>query len=280
MASVFDFVVAIFDQGWSIINMIPSPVWDIHIDRPPVVLQMGTPTHGQTRTEKWTNLAFWSLHVYRYSADLRVNDTWYVIEPGMVSILPRGLELEYHFNGPSQHTFVHFNIDPGVAGSPVSISAFQQLDAMYEAFENDLRAAVFWQQSNPPQAQARVWDLLWRLTRFNSAAQHRVHVHPAIAGAIEWIELNLTQPFSIGTLADDMDVSHVHLVRLFKEQVGMTPLAYVHQRRAERATHLLRNTTLPLKLIAKHVGLVDLHQLNKLCRKVLHLSPTAIRQQR
>jgi transcriptional regulator GlxA family with amidase domain len=67
------------------------------------------------------------------------------------------------------------------------------------------------------------------------------------------------------------------LVRLFRRHLETTPVAYIRKRRAEHAKHLLIHTTLPMKSIARQIGLTDLQQFNKLLRKTLGRSPRAIR---
>jgi transcriptional regulator GlxA family with amidase domain len=95
--------------------------------------------------------------------------------------------------------------------------------------------------------------------------------------AVEWIERRLSEPLKLSAVADDLEISSTHLVRLFRKHMGMTPLAYVQERRAEQAQHLLVHTTLPMKSIARQIGLVNLQQFNKFVRKKRGLSPRAIR---
>jgi len=68
-----------------------------------------------------------------------------------------------------------------------------------------------------------------------------------------------------------------HLTRLFHTTYGVTISAYIRQRRAERARHLLLHSTLPIKAIAAQVGIADLHLFNKTIRRVLHDSPRRVR---
>ena len=93
----------------------------------------------------------------------------------------------------------------------------------------------------------------------------------------EAIELQLSEPLRVADIACAAEISHNHLTRLFHAATGKTVVAYIRERRVDRATRLLRHTTMPVKQIAAQVGLPDLHQFNKVIRGATGLSPRAVR---
>ena len=206
-----------------------------------------------------------------------MGESWVTIEPGCASIIPPGIDLEFRMVGVSSHTYAHFDL-PADATQTTPVPAARQLGEAFPRFDADFRQAVGWHARQPARAAARVWELLWRYVGDESTeATHRRTSHAIVDRAVEWIELHLSEPFTISQLAEALDVSHVHLVRLFRSHVGQPPLGYIHARRAKRAEHFLKHTGLPMKAIAQQVGLSDLQQLNKLCRKVLKRAPSIIR---
>lgn len=255
-----------------------TPVWDMPLSAPPKPRQIAIGTHGRrTLVERWSGLGFWSLHAYRYSARVRLGEAWVTVEPGCVSVIRPGIDLEFRLAGVSTHTYAHFDL-PAPSGEHVSVPAVRQMGDAFARFDADFREAVGWHARQPARAAARVWELLWRFVGGDDReSAGRRTSHAIVDRAVEWIELHLTEPLTIGQLAEAMDVSHVHLVRLFRAHTGQTPLAYIHARRARRAEHFLRHTSLPMKAIAQQVGLSDLQQLNKLCRRVFGQAPTGIR---
>jgi len=261
------------------VHMASTPSWQSALHRPPVILLMGTPTHGVKEHEIWTNLSFWCLHSYQYHARLRIDSAWFDISPGVVSLVPPGTELEYHFSGPSRHTFVHFDLPRSLAVQRrqlrPAVTTFGR--ESFRRFDAALREAVSWFPSQMPRAQARVWDLLWEIISDERDVPPG-GVDARIERALEQIELRLDAPFCVPELAATLDLSAAQLVRLFNRHVNMSPLTYVHRRRSERAEHLLRHTTIPMKSIARQIGLNDLQQFNKLMRKTLGQSPRQIRQ--
>jgi AraC-like DNA-binding protein len=263
------------------------PHWALPIDGPPSIRHAAAPVHGQIPVERWRALGFWCVHAYRYRARLRMDDAWYDLQPGMVSLFPPSIDLEYRYEGPSPHAYVHFDLAPSRSGALPSVPALVQLGGAFEPFDADLRECIAWVPHQPDRARARVWDLLWRLTDLaaqasgdglaGSGGPPARGMPPVVRRAVEWIEVRLAEPMQVSTLAAELDISHAHLVRLFRRHIGTAPLAYARQRRARRAEHLLRCTTWPAKSIAAQVGLADLHQLNKLLRQCLGRSPREIR---
>jgi AraC-like DNA-binding protein len=228
--------------------------------------------------EKYQMLGFWCVHFYTYRARLRINGDWYEIHPGCVSILPPDADLEYHYRGPSEHAYAHFMMPPTTPAPPQRLPAMQSLGPRFGALDHAFRQAIAWQAGSPARSEVRLWDLLWQLSDAAIAADDvTATIHPAVEQAMQLIELRLAQPISIAALAEELDVSHNHLIRLFRVATGESIAQYIRRRRVERAEHLLRSSTLPIKVIARQVGLSDLHLFNKTVRRLLGQSPRATR---
>ncbi len=70
-----------------------------------------------------------------------------------------------------------------------------------------------------------------------------------------------------------------HACRVFRKEYGIAPLAYVKTQRLSRAKLLLRDTDLPVAVIARRVGFRDPTYFTALFRKTIGRSPTAYREQ-
>lgn len=76
-----------------------------------------------------------------------------------------------------------------------------------------------------------------------------------IAEAKNLIRLKFFEPdLSVKTIADALHISHSHLCRKFKEQTGVTMIAYITDQRIKYAETLLKNTTLTANQIAYMSG--------------------------
>src|SRR4051794_37254975 len=83
----------------------------IGLAEPPRVRLMGVAVHGASPVERYRMQGLWCLHAYRYRARLRIEDEWFELRPGHVSIIPPETEMEYRFQGQSEHVFVHFAME-------------------------------------------------------------------------------------------------------------------------------------------------------------------------
>lgn len=248
----------------------------VSLAEPPDLRLMGIATHGYEPVQRFTNLTFWSMHAYRYRATLLAGQERVEIVPGTVTILMPGEDLEYHYLGPSQHTFAH--VLP--TRSTRELRPFRivyRLGDAFERFDADFREAVGWFAHERLRARARVWDLLWRLAEPAVEQAGAASMPPVLSRAMELIELSMAAGVSVTSLAEQLDVSPPHLTRLFRQHLHVSPLQYVLQRRVSRAEHLLKHTTLPVKAIAKEVGIRDLQQFNKLLRHRTGRSPRGLR---
>lgn len=70
-----------------------------------------------------------------------------------------------------------------------------------------------------------------------------------------------------------------HLCRRFKQTVGLSPLAYLTQRRIQAAAWLLRTTTLPVNEIALQCGFNQQSHFNRKFKQAMRQSPTDYRQE-
>jgi AraC-like DNA-binding protein len=250
--------------------------WRINLDRPPRILHSAVAVHGHLPVEHWHDLTFWTIHAYRYRADLRIDDTWYRIGPGSLSVFRPGADLEYRFRGLSEHVYVHFEL-PSDPAARWEVAATHSPGRRGRMLDRSLREAAGWLATQPARSSARVWDVLWELARPASEPSDPA-AHPAVMAAMEIVERRLATTIVVEDLARAVGVSHNHLTRLFRQQTGDTILAYVRRRRALRAEHLLTRTDLPVKVVAIQVGLKDLQQFNKTIRRELGRPPTALRR--
>ena len=77
---------------------------------------------------------------------------------------------------------------------------------------------------------------------------------PVLVKAIEYIEQNHAENFSVTDLAAYCFVSESRLHHIFTEKLGITPIKYRNQIRVERAAHDLRSSSLPIETIAEKHG--------------------------
>ncbi|WP_458732859.1 helix-turn-helix transcriptional regulator [Sphingobium xenophagum] len=94
----------------------------------------------------------------------------------------------------------------------------------------------------------------------------------------EYIEETLCDGIHLEELASTVGLSPFHFSRKFKSEFGITPHAFVVQRRIERAKSLLLTRNMPLKVVAADCGFSDQSHLNRTFRKALGMTPAEYRR--
>src|SRR5215510_2131134 len=85
---------------------------------------------------------------------------------------------------------------------------------------------------------------------------------------------NYAEPLTLDELADTAGLSKYHFTRLFKATYGITPMAYVSERRIERAQDLLRATNLTVTEICFAVGFSSLGSFSSRFSAVVGETPS------
>lgn len=251
--------------------------WQMPLGARPVLLAAGLGVHGRVQREELYGLGQqWSLHLYSYTGEVRINGTVFPIRPGYVGLTPPHASLLYRYGGLSQHLYAHFTFE-GAADEPVAVPAMQDVGADFPALTSALESAVAAFPLQPRRAEVRLWDTLWELALRQAQPAHASLTHPALERAVGLIELRLGDVLRVAALAREVGLSQSHLNRLFQAEFGYTAVRYIRARRVKRAEQLLCYSDMPIKLIARTVGIPDLHLFNKTIRAALGDAPRRVR---
>ncbi|MFG2721768.1 GlxA family transcriptional regulator [Streptomyces sp. NPDC048416] len=93
-----------------------------------------------------------------------------------------------------------------------------------------------------------------------------------------WIAEHLDEDLSAQALAARMCLSERHFARVFTQETGVGPAAYVEAARVEAARRLLETTDGPLHEIAQAAGLGSVETLHRAFRRQLATTPAAYRR--
>lgn len=261
----------------------------IDLSRPPDVVMIGVGRHGIARLRDTYSLAdLWALHVYEYEGTLVLRDLGthgdpgkesveIAIHPGVVTLVPPGAITEYRYEGPSEHLFAHLRLPPPADVTAESVPLWQQPGAELPALRDLMVSAIAHRSGQPARTRADVWTALLRLAETGRADAGSDPADGYLATALAYIDRNLAAAITVPDIAAAAGISHTHLTRLFTERTGRTVVAHIRERRADRAGHLLRESTLSVAAVAASVGVADLQALNKLCRSATGLSPRQLR---
>ena len=103
---------------------------------------------------------------------------------------------------------------------------------------------------------------------------HKIRRTRLVSDARRFIQENLATPLSLAHVAQHFFVSPFHFSRVFKNEVGVSPMAYLTQARMERARQLLLEPDATVKAVAMEVGYPDSHYFAKVFVREQGLTPT------
>lgn len=250
---------------------------EINLGSRPAIVQCGLCLHGSRSVESFCLRGLWSLHAYRYAGELHLEDQALAFRAGSVSLVPPGVNVEWHFPTHAPHYYVHF--EEGVSSTRgVRLPLLRDLGDHFDRFSEGFEELLHFHGQDHLRAEVRLWDLLYQLHENNVTRSAEAPLHPTLQIALSIIRNRHAEPLLVGAIARQMGVSHNHLTQLFQARFGCGAREFIRRERISRACHLLSHSSLPIKSVAIETGLPDLHYFNKLVRQATGLSPRSYRE--
>jgi len=244
------------------------------LDQPPQATFFSNGTYGPASHATYCLPSLWAIHYYNYAGRVQFDaGPWRELRPGCVSLTPPGVVSHYQWPQPEcTHACAHFSLPPGAAAQP--LAPVIDLGPEFASAHDRMQSAIVLFPTVPRHAEAILWELLWQLASHYRTRLAPLAEHPAVTTAVGFIERHMADSgLRVQDVARHCRLSHNQLTRLFGQQRQTTVVAYLQQRRVERAQRLLRDTDLPIKAVAISVGMPDLQQFNKLIRRHTGLAP-------
>lgn len=136
--------------------------------------------------------------------------------------------------------------------------------------DSDRRAARLHAQSLAENWLKRWWAPMQRASRLalRETAFDRV---------LRFVDAHCSDPLTVDALAAEAGTSRGHLNLLFRRHVGMSPMAYVAQKRLDLAERLLTETRLSVSEVAERCGFAEQSSLNHCLKRLRGTTPSALR---
>lgn len=117
------------------------------------------------------------------------------------------------------------------------------------------------------------------LSRFFKQGQSKIEMEDnRIAKTVLYIRKHLNEAIELEKLAEISCLSQDHFIRLFKKELGTTPLQYINQKKIEKAQLLLITEELAVKEIAFQLAFDDYSYFNRLFKKTTGVTPQEYRR--
>lgn len=109
---------------------------------------------------------------------------------------------------------------------------------------------------------------------------HRNHLHPVVHRAQDAIVADPSRAWDLPSIAATARTSVRHLSRLFRDEVGITVLAYLQHIRLAIARERIDTTGWSIERVAEAAGFSSAHQMRRVWRQHEPVSPRALRGDR
>lgn len=212
--------------------------------------------------------------IYEGEMNVLIDNINYFAESNSVTMMLPGHQEFYRFSKNSQtyHRYVHISIQdlPSklkkyLSQVPKTIPLSEEMDLLMDMISN-LKHSILGTQNQIRKSIAL--QIFWRFIGEGEKQFNLLNVTPPndiISCACSYIKNNLEEEISLKMIAEKSAVCSEHLIRVFKEIKGKTPMDYLWEQRVKKGIVLLENSGLPISMISDQCGFKT---RNHFCRKV------------
>lgn len=201
-----------------------------------------------------------------------IGGTWHTLEKGNMYIVGKNDERNFYSDAKDPMnkiwcTFSSDYIDTMLVNYGIGSGVYKA--DVYEFFANIYEIS----KGSLPQKEKMLWvaDNIHKIILATAAAKEET---PSLCTQIEnELVSSIYKRVDLETLAASLFISRAHLIRLFKEQKGITPYQFILNEKIKVAKALLSSTELSVKSISDKLCFADEHYFSHLFKQKTGLSP-------
>lgn len=218
------------------------------------------------------------------------------VAEGALTLVPAGTRYDWRTVGPID--FAHLYVHPARLGGLVAARYGRDPSAVALdeeiGFEDPLLAQLI-REMLAQAGEASVDAHAYLDALFDAALAQLAHKHSTLGPPVriarhalaptrlrrvlDHVEAHLGEPIRLDDLAGAAGFSRFHFSRAFHRAMGLSPLAYVAERRIDVAKRLLKTSDLPLSEIGRRVGLGGASGFSAVFRRTVGQTPSDFRRQ-
>jgi iron complex transport system substrate-binding protein len=223
-------------------------------------------------------------------AEIVIGDNPYHVQRFSIFHIGKSQTLHIKSKKPLNYFLIHYK------GDVIYADAFMQhLQIQYQPFQTEFSCVpanpiviqkllhdMFnkWQTGSIHEhvfVKASFYELIYRVFQELAEGQGRPHEMDKVELARLFIEEHIHEPLSIQTLADSLQISTRHLLRIFKARYGIGPQIYLQQLKIKRAKQYLIANQYDIKKIAISLGYEDEYYFSRAFKKETSMAPSIFR---
>ena len=203
------------------------------------------------------------------------------LRAGAVGLLLPGHREQFAFadDMPTRHSWVQARVaDPPLQRLAALPAALPASTALAELVREAVAVARTPLSTAEPLLAALAAAALWRYAGEGESRSRGPG--ETVERARRFLHEHLADPtVDLDQVARAAHVSAPHLVRRFKAELGVTPMAYLWQRRVATGVDLLSNTGLPVGAIAARAGFKSVYHFSRRIKEHTGVPPTQVRRE-
>ena len=220
--------------------------------------------------------------VHSGSARITVDDAAPTVHgPGSVRLLLPGHRESFAFadDEPTHHSWLQGRLTgppDRFAGLPAALPASTGLTELVRAAVDAVRTPL---PTAPELLASLAAAAFWRYA--GEAESALGGPSDVVERARAYLRAHVGDPdVDLTAVAAAAHVTPAHLVRRFRAELGVTPMAYLWRRRVAIGVDLLRNTGLPVGVVAERAGFKSVYHFSRRVRAHAGMPPTEVRRRR
>jgi len=115
-----------------------------------------------------------------------------------------------------------------------------------------------------------IWN---RLSSIEKSRRLRQNFHPALIRAMDYLEEHYAEILTISELAEKTGISQSHLNALFRQETGLSAVAFITRCRLNAAQQMLETSGISIQEVMEHCGFRDQSRFGKLFREFSGYTP-------
>lgn len=204
------------------------------------------------------------------------------VKKGDILFIAKGSTYEYDIRSKTyDYIYLDFDFDypPGFVPKSQCFSEISEQSSRQLLFE---RMNKLWLLRSPGYYE-HCMSSLYQIYAEMIQKENKPYASAAARNLSEQVALYIAahctnQHFHIGQAAKEFGRSETHLRRLFKQEFGITPMAYATRIRLDKARYLLENTQYSISMIAEMTGFKDAFYFSRIFKNILGCTPSLCRK--
>jgi AraC-like DNA-binding protein len=272
----------------------------------PIILNVGFAAHQAEW--KWNHVNSPFIRIYLVTegaARLRIQGEVLDMRPGYLYLIPAFTTHDYACDSSFSHYYLHlyeeapansivleqWNLPYEVTAESTDQFLFQRLCAINAELSltpseqeeyihpTDLSQTIRKNNQRPAcirmETEGIVLQILSHFLQHTSRPKQ--NIDKRIESAVLYIRKHIAEPIELGELAESSRLSKTHFIRLFKQEVGSTPVQYINRKKIEQAQLLLLTGRMPVKSIAYSLSIDDDSYFSRMFKKTTGVTPQEYR---